>query len=89
MPYATSAISAHGAAVLAKTLELAAPSTAARGTRMLQRIFGRGDPDSRELIGKVAANLGDDQHHTDLQTAIGYALEADAVLAGEIRAMLT
>uniref|UniRef100_UPI001965362D hypothetical protein n=1 Tax=Nonomuraea lactucae TaxID=2249762 RepID=UPI001965362D len=50
MPYATSAIGAYGAEVLAKTSELAAGSAAARGTQILQRVFGRGDARARGLI---------------------------------------
>ncbi|MEU4226496.1 hypothetical protein AB0F17_19545 [Nonomuraea sp. NPDC026600] len=85
MPYVTEAIGAYGGAVLAKTNELAAGSNVARGTRILQRIFGRGDAGSRRAIEQVAAHSGDD---LALRLAILEAFAADPTLAGEIAAML-
>lgn len=85
MPYVTEAIGAYGGAVLAKTNELAAGSNVARGTRVLQRIFGRGDTGSRRAIEQVAADPGDD---LALRLAILEAFAADPSLAGEIAAML-
>ena len=85
MPYVTEAIGTYGGAVLAKTNELAAGSSVARGTRILQRIFGRGDAGSRRAIERVAARSGDD---LSLRLAILEAFEADPTLAGEIAAML-
>ncbi|WP_214323926.1 hypothetical protein [Nonomuraea sediminis] len=88
MPYVTSAISAYGAAVLTKTTELAADTTVGRGTRILQRIFGRGDADSSKAIERVAKAPDDELNRSALQLAIREALEEDPTLADEIAQML-
>jgi hypothetical protein len=89
MPYVTAAIDAYGGGVLAKTHELAADTVVARGTRILQRVFGRGDAYSRRVIGRVAdAKPDDEPSHSALKLAIVEAFQADANLAREIAAML-
>ncbi|WP_219470060.1 hypothetical protein [Nonomuraea rhizosphaerae] len=85
MPYAAVAIGAYGGSVLAKTTELAAGSDVARGTRVLQRIFGRGDAASRQAIERAAGRPGDP---AELRAAVAEAFAADPRLAGEIAAML-
>ncbi|GAA3557287.1 hypothetical protein GCM10022419_042440 [Nonomuraea rosea] len=89
MPYVTSAIGAYGVAALAKTSELAADTQVARGTRILQRVFGRGDAYSRLVIGRVAdAKPDDEPSHAALKLAIMEAFQADPFLAREVAAML-
>ncbi|NRQ40192.1 hypothetical protein HII36_51485 [Nonomuraea sp. NN258] len=88
MPYVNAAISAYGVTVLARTTELAAETAVARGARILQRIFGRGDAAALQLIERVATAKPDDETtRAGLQLAIIRALDADPVLRGEITAM--
>ncbi|TMR09139.1 hypothetical protein ETD86_44780 [Nonomuraea turkmeniaca] len=89
MPFVTSAIGAYGVSVLAKTSELAAGTPVARGTRILQRVFGRGDAYSRAVIEAVAEAKPDDgPSHAALKSAILAAFRADPHLAREVAAML-
>jgi hypothetical protein len=89
MPYATAAICAYGIAVLAQTGELAADTEQARGARILQRIFGRGDAFSRKVIEQVATSEpGDEPGRDGLKAAITEAVLADPHLARELAAML-
>ncbi|MEO3870941.1 hypothetical protein ABGB18_19185 [Nonomuraea sp. B12E4] len=89
MPFVTAAIGAYGGAVLTRTAELAARTPDARGARILQRVFGRGDPYSRRVIEEVAVAKPDDEpSRTALKLAIMKAFEADPVLATEVAAML-
>ncbi|SDK63637.1 hypothetical protein [Nonomuraea jiangxiensis] len=89
MPFVSAAISAYGTGVLAKTAELAADTPDARGARILQRVFGRGDAYSRQVIERVALAKPDDEpSHTALKLAIMEAFEADPILSQEIAAML-
>ncbi|WP_346112759.1 hypothetical protein [Nonomuraea maheshkhaliensis] len=89
MPYAAAAIDAFGTGVLAKTGELAADTPAARGSRILQRVFGRGDDRARDLIDRVAGAKPDDEAgRTALRRAIEEAFLADPLLRREVAAML-
>jgi hypothetical protein len=89
MPYVTAAIGAYGVAALAKTGELAAGTPEARGARILQRIFGRGDAYSRKVIEHVASSEpGDEPSREGLKAAIREAVGADPNLARELAAML-
>ncbi|MEV0389545.1 hypothetical protein [Nonomuraea sp. NPDC050643] len=89
MPYVTAAINAYGAGVLAKTSELAANTDVARGSRILQRLFGRGDTYSRQVIGRVAGAKPDDEpSRAELRLAIVAAFQADPHLNREVAAML-
>ncbi|MBF8189834.1 hypothetical protein ITP53_29740 [Nonomuraea sp. K274] len=89
MPYVTAAIGAYGVGVLAKTKELAADTTVARGARILQRVFGRGDADARRVIGRVADAKPDDEPSlAALRSAIAAAFQADPHLSREVAAML-
>ncbi|MFG1703163.1 hypothetical protein ACFLIM_08215 [Nonomuraea sp. M3C6] len=89
MPFVTSAIGAYGGSVLAKTMELAADTPVARGSRILQRVFGRGDARSRQVIERVAGAKPDDEpSHAALRSAITEAFRADPILAREVAAML-
>ncbi|MFI6502992.1 hypothetical protein [Nonomuraea typhae] len=88
MPYVSAAVGAYGAAVLAKTQEAAAQSTVGLGTRILQRLFGRGDEASQAAIGELAEHPEDADYVAALRLVIRKALEAEPALAAEIRAML-
>ncbi|TDD46665.1 hypothetical protein E1286_20235 [Nonomuraea terrae] len=89
MPYVTAAIDAYGETVLAKTRELAAGTPAARGGRILQRVFGRGDRRSLEVIGRVAGAKPDDEpSRAALRRALTEAFHADPLLRREVAAML-
>ncbi|WP_171075312.1 hypothetical protein [Nonomuraea basaltis] len=89
MPFVTVAIGAYGVSVLAKTGELAADTPVARGTRILQRVFGRGDAYSKRMIQRVAEAKPDDApSHAALKLAILEAFQADPHLSREVAAML-
>lgn len=89
MPFVTVAIGAYGVSVLAKTSELAADTPVARGTRILQRVFGRGDAHSKQVIARVAEAKPDDEpSHAALRLAIVEAFRADPNLPREVAAML-
>ncbi|MFB4283621.1 MULTISPECIES: hypothetical protein [unclassified Nonomuraea] len=89
MPFVTAAIDAYGTGVLAKTSELAADTEVARGSRILQRVFGRGDAHSRQVIGQVAGAKPDDEpSRAALKLALMEAFRTDPILAREVAAML-
>ncbi|SEH01960.1 hypothetical protein SAMN05444920_12316 [Nonomuraea solani] len=89
MPYVTAAINAYGVGALAKTGELAADTDVARGSRILQRVFGRGDTESKLAIMRVAGSKPDDEpSQTALRLAILEAFQTEPHLATEVAAML-
>jgi hypothetical protein len=88
-PYVTAAVGAYGGAVLVKAKDQAADATVGLGRRVLQRVFGV------RAVGEVpqsVADLAGDPHDADLQAALRVAirkvLDADAVLAADVRGML-
>jgi len=90
-PYVTAAAGAYGGAVLAKTRDKAADATVAAGARILQRVFGRmqaGDP-LPEPLADVVAHPGDEEFATVLKVAIRKALERDAAMLAEVRAIVS
>ncbi|MEV4553621.1 hypothetical protein [Nonomuraea wenchangensis] len=86
MPFATLAIGAYGVSVLARTSESAAGTPVALGTRVLQRVFGRGDAHTRGLIERVAGATGDGREA--LRSALVAAFRDDPILGPEVAAML-
>ncbi|MEV0618820.1 hypothetical protein AB0I81_36260 [Nonomuraea sp. NPDC050404] len=89
MPFVTAAIDAYGTGVLAKTSELAADTAVARGSRILQRVFGRGDARSRHVIGQVAGAKPDDESgRIALRLTISEEFRSDPLLRREVAAML-
>ncbi|MFI6993274.1 hypothetical protein [Nonomuraea wenchangensis] len=86
MPFATLAIGAYGVSVLARTSESAAGTSVALGTRVLQRVFGRGDAHTRGLIERVAGATGDGTEA--LRSALVAAFRDDPILGPEVAAML-
>ncbi|HEX4812019.1 MAG TPA: hypothetical protein VFV66_04635 [Nonomuraea sp.] len=89
MPFVTAAVAAYGVGVLARTSELAAGTAVARGGRILQRVFGRGDAGARRAIERMAEGKPDDQASlAALRLALAQALGADPLLPREVAAML-
>jgi hypothetical protein len=89
-PYVTVAAGAYGSAVLAKTRDKAADATVGVGVRILQRVFGHKkavDP-LPEPLADVVAHPGDEEFLVALKVAIRKALERDAVMLAEVRAMI-
>jgi hypothetical protein len=91
MPYVTAAAAAYGRTVLAKTRDRVADATVGAGARILQRVFGRkkvGEP-LPEPLADVVANPGDQEFLAVLKVAMRKALERDATMLAEVRAVLS
>jgi hypothetical protein len=89
-PYAAAALSAYGAAVLAKAKDDLADATVGAGRRVLQRIFGR-QKDGEELpavLVEVIENPGDEDYLGALRLAIRKALESDGGLQAQVREII-
>jgi hypothetical protein len=89
-PYAAAALSAYGAAVLAKAKDDLADATVGAGRRVLQRIFGR-RKDGEELpvvLAEVIENPGDEDYLGALRLAIRKALESDDGLQARVREII-
>ncbi|HEX4093027.1 MAG TPA: hypothetical protein VHZ33_30280 [Trebonia sp.] len=89
-PYVSAAVLAYGAAVLAKVRDDAADATVGLGRRLLQRVFGtRGDGEAPPAaLAMLAADPADADALGAVRLAIRLALEADAAMLAEVRAML-
>jgi|HubBroStandDraft_6_1064221.scaffolds.fasta_scaffold595591_1 hypothetical protein len=90
-PYVTAAVSAYGGAVLAKVRDDAAGVTVGVGRRLLQRVFGHreeGEP-LPEALAALSADPADADAAAVVRWAMRQALEADATMLEEVRAMLT
>jgi hypothetical protein len=89
-PYVSAALGAYGGAVLAKVRDDAADATVGLGRRLLQRVFGRrnqGEP-LPGALAELAADPDDGMALGAVTYAIRKALEADAAMLAEVRAML-
>ncbi|MFC1408798.1 hypothetical protein ACEZCY_05815 [Streptacidiphilus sp. N1-12] len=89
-PYVTAALTAYGAAVLARVQDDAADATANLGRRLLQRVFGRRQPGEAlpaALAGAVQAP-GDPGTLDALRLAIGRELQDDAAMLADVRELL-
>lgn len=89
-PYAVAALSAYGAAVLAKAEGDLADATVGAGQRVLQRIFGR-RKDGEEVppaLAGVIENPGDEDYLGALRLAIRKALESDSGLQAQVREII-
>lgn len=90
-PYAAAALSAYGAAVLAKAQDDLADATLGVGRRVLQRIFGR-RKDGEELpavLAEVIENPRDEDYLGALRLAIRKALESDGGLQVRVREIIS
>jgi dienelactone hydrolase len=89
-PYVTAAVSAYGGAVLAKVRDDVADATVSLGRRLLQRVFGH--TEEAEPLPAPLAALSADPADADaaavVRWAMRQALEADATMLEEVRAML-
>jgi hypothetical protein len=89
-PYAAAALSAYGAAVLAKAKDDLADTTVGAGRRVLQQIFGR-RKEGEELpavMAEVIENPGDEDYISALRLAIRKALESDGGLKTQVREII-
>lgn len=89
-PYAVAALSAYGAAVLAKAKDDLADATVGAGRRVLQRIFGRrrDDEELPAVLAEVIENPGDEDYLGALRLAIRKALESDGGLQDQVREII-
>ncbi|WP_438491694.1 hypothetical protein [Streptomyces asiaticus] len=92
-PYATEAVTAYGAAVLARVESGAADATVSFGQRVLRRLTGRDAPDTeataeQEAIAGTLADLANAPQDADLTTVlrvqIRRILTAHPALAADI-----
>lgn len=90
MPYVTAAASAYGGAVLTKAKDEAAGATVDLGRRVLQKIFGKREPDEEvpEALADVIEDPADADNQAALRKAIRKALEAQESVATDVRTML-
>jgi hypothetical protein len=89
-PYVTAAVGAYGGAVLARTQDKTAGATVDAGARILQRVFGR-QKAGKPLPGPLAdavAYPDDEEILQTLKAAIRKALERDAAMSAEVRALV-
>jgi hypothetical protein len=89
-PFMTAAVGAYGGAVLAKVRDDAADVTVGVGRRLLQRVFGH-QAEVEPLPAPLAA-LAADPTDADaigmVRSAMRQALESDATMFQEVKAML-
>ncbi|SRR5579872_6753273 len=88
--YAVAALSAYGAAVLAKAEGDLANATVGAGHRVLQRIFGRRQDGETlpAVLAEVIENPGDEDYLGALRLAIRKALESDSGLQAQVREII-
>ncbi|WP_061290913.1 hypothetical protein [Herbidospora cretacea] len=87
-PYVTAAISAYGAAVLARANDDAADATVGWGRGLLRRIFGTAPEETPEAVAELAADPDDPDLQAALRVQIRRLLSTDPELAADVRAML-
>lgn len=89
-PYAAAALSAYGAAVLAKANDDLADATVGAGRRALQRIFGRRKDGEKlpTVLAEVIDNPSDEDYLGALRLAIRKALEFDGRLQAQVREII-
>jgi hypothetical protein len=89
-PYVTAAVGAYGGAVLAKVRDDAADATVGIGRRLLQRVFGcREEGEALPVqLAALVADPADADAAAVVRWAMRQALESDAAMFEEVRAML-
>jgi hypothetical protein len=85
-PFISAAIAGYGAAVLKVSEDAAANGTLALGRRILQRVFGHGQPPV--ALTDLAADPEDADLQAAFRVAIRKVLTEDSQLPGQIRGML-
>jgi hypothetical protein len=85
-PFVSAAVAGYGAAVLRVSDEAAAEATVTLGRRILQRMFGRGQPP--EALTDLATDLQDTDLQAALRVALRKLLAEDSELTAHIRDML-
>jgi hypothetical protein len=90
VPIAAAAIGMYGKAVLAKAWDDVADVTIKAGLRLLQRVFGHKEDGEAlpEVVADVFAHPDDSDVVALFRLSIRRALEADSVLAKEVRAIV-
>lgn len=89
-PYVTAAVGAYGGAVLGKVRDDAADATVGVGRRLLQRVFGRHEQDEPlpAPLAALAADPGDADALGMVRWVMRKALEGDAAMLEEVKAMI-
>jgi hypothetical protein len=85
-PYVSAAVAGYGVAVLKASEDAAASATLSLGRRILQRVFGRGQPP--EALADLASNPQDADLQAALRIALRKLLAEDNRLLAEVRDML-
>jgi hypothetical protein len=85
-PHISAAVAGYGGAVLKVSEDAAADATVSLGRRILQRVFGRGQPP--DALTDLAADPQDADLQAALRVALRKLLAEDSELAAEVRDML-
>lgn len=89
MPYVTAAAGTYGGAVLSKTRDKATNGMVDAGARILERVFGRREPDNLpEPLADVVTDPDDNDLSTALKVKIRKALESDPAMLADIRTIV-
>lgn len=86
-PFVSAAVAGYGGAVLKVSEDAAADATLSLGRRILQRVFGRGQPPA--ALADLAAEPQDQDLQAALRVALRKLLADDSELAAQIRDLLT
>jgi len=86
-PFVSAAIAGYGAAVLKVSEDSAADATVSLGRRILQRVFGRGQPP--DALAELAADPEDADLQAALRVALRKLLAENGRLAAEVRDLVT
>lgn len=88
-PYVTAAASTYGGAVLSRTRDRKTDAAISVGVRVLERVFGRKEPDDLpEPLADVVNHPGDEDLLIVLKVTIRKLLERDPAMLADIRSIL-
>lgn len=89
MPYVIAAAGTYGGAVLSKTRDKTTNGMVDAGARLLERVFGRREPDELpEPLADVVADPDDEDLSTALKVKIRKTLEHDPAMLEDVRAIV-